>query len=174
VLNKLSTRPWRRTKEWMYRFKFFDLGTSWRWASRSGRFTLGERTSGTHWIGGWVAPEPVWMTWRRENSWPYRDSNSDSSVVQPVGSRYTDYVIPALQPVICTYTYICYMYMTKSDWKSNLALRTEVVVLILKFFLRTSGKLRAIIYTAVKHHVKWSVIKISLLFLWNKKISRHI
>jgi hypothetical protein len=36
-------------------------------------------------------PEPVWTTWARENSWPYRDLNSDSSVVQPVASRYTDY-----------------------------------------------------------------------------------
>jgi hypothetical protein len=25
-------------------------------ASLSGRFTLGERTPGTHWIGGWVNP----------------------------------------------------------------------------------------------------------------------
>jgi hypothetical protein len=33
--------------------------------------------------------------WRRENSWPYRDSNSDSSVSQPVVSRYTDWAIPA-------------------------------------------------------------------------------
>jgi hypothetical protein len=31
---------------------------------------------------------------REENSWPYRDSNSDPSVVQPVTSRYTDYPIP--------------------------------------------------------------------------------
>jgi hypothetical protein len=35
------------------------------------------------------APEPVWTTWRRENSWPYRNSNSDPQVVQP------DYAIPA-------------------------------------------------------------------------------
>jgi hypothetical protein len=33
---------------------------------------------------GWVA-EPVWNT--RENSRPYRDSNSDPSVVQSVASR---------------------------------------------------------------------------------------
>jgi hypothetical protein len=40
-------------------------------------------------------PEPVWTTWRSENSWPYRDSNPDLSVVQPVASRYTDCTIPA-------------------------------------------------------------------------------
>jgi hypothetical protein len=40
---------------------FIDLGTSWggggEWsASRPGRFTLGERAPGTHWIGGWMGP----------------------------------------------------------------------------------------------------------------------
>jgi hypothetical protein len=29
-----------------------------------------------------------------KNSWPYQDSNSDPSVVQPVSSSYTDYAIP--------------------------------------------------------------------------------
>jgi hypothetical protein len=30
-------------------------GGEWS-ASRLGRFTLGERAPGTHWIGGWVDP----------------------------------------------------------------------------------------------------------------------
>jgi hypothetical protein len=42
---------------------------------------------------GWT-PEPVWTTWRRENSCSYWDSNSDPSVVQPVASQYTDCAIP--------------------------------------------------------------------------------
>jgi hypothetical protein len=32
---------------------------------------------------------------REENSWTYRDSHSNLSVVQPVASRYTDYAIQA-------------------------------------------------------------------------------
>jgi hypothetical protein len=33
-------------------------GGEWS-ASRPGRFTLRERTLGTHWIGGWVGPRAV-------------------------------------------------------------------------------------------------------------------
>jgi hypothetical protein len=43
---------------------------------------------------GWV-PEPIWMIWRNENSWPYRNSNSEPSVIQSVASRYTDCAISA-------------------------------------------------------------------------------
>jgi hypothetical protein len=42
-----------------------------------------------------VGPKTAWTTWRRENSWPYRDSNSDASVIQPVVSSYTDCSVPA-------------------------------------------------------------------------------
>jgi hypothetical protein len=38
---------------------------------------------------GWD-PERAWTTWRVEKCYPYRDSNSDPSAVQPVASRYTD------------------------------------------------------------------------------------
>jgi hypothetical protein len=40
-------------------------------------------------------PQPFWTNWRRENSWPHRDSNSDFSVVQLVAVRYTDCAILA-------------------------------------------------------------------------------
>jgi hypothetical protein len=77
--------------EWTYRSTFLDLSTSWRTRPLYPR----GRSPRTHWIEvGWN-PEPVWTTWRRENSWPYRDSNSDPSVVQPVDSRYTDYAVAA-------------------------------------------------------------------------------
>jgi hypothetical protein len=62
--------------------------------SRYGRFTPGERAPGTHWIGGWV---DLWAG--LDDVWPYRDSNSDPSVVQPIASRYTDYAFPAPAPV---------------------------------------------------------------------------
>jgi hypothetical protein len=40
--------------------------------------------------------------WRREYSRRYRDSNSNLSVVQPVASRYTDYVIPVSGVEMCS------------------------------------------------------------------------
>jgi hypothetical protein len=64
------------------------VGGEWL-ASHPCRFT-----PGAHWIGGWVGPQS--RSGRRgENSWPYPDSNSDPSVVEPATSRYTDWAIPA-------------------------------------------------------------------------------
>jgi hypothetical protein len=50
VLNELSTTPWRRMGESMYRSILTSalVGDEWS-ASRPGRFT-----PGTHFIGGWV------------------------------------------------------------------------------------------------------------------------
>lgn len=46
-------------------------------ASHPGHFTPSERSSRFHWIGGWVDPEPVWISCR---CWKL---NPDSSVIQP-------------------------------------------------------------------------------------------
>jgi hypothetical protein len=45
------------------------------------------------------------MTRRKEHFWPYRKSNSDPSVVQPVVTRYTNYAIPASGNYIFTLNY---------------------------------------------------------------------
>jgi hypothetical protein len=51
-------------------------GGEWS-ASRPGRFTPGKEPPVLiRKEVGWT-PEPVWTTWRRENTWPYRDSNSE-------------------------------------------------------------------------------------------------
>jgi hypothetical protein len=77
---------------------FLNLGTAggeWS-ASRTGRFTPGERASSTHWIGGWVNPRAGLDDMEKWKFLPHLDSNTDPSVVQPVISRYTDCAIPAL------------------------------------------------------------------------------
>jgi hypothetical protein len=43
-----------------------------------------------------VGPGSVCTIWKSENSWPYRDSNSDLFIVQPVGSRYSNCATVAL------------------------------------------------------------------------------
>jgi hypothetical protein len=74
---------------------FLDLSTSWRWAvSFTPRlFYPRERDPVNLSAGGGWTTESVWTTRRSEHSRPYRDSNSDLSVVQPVASRYTDCAI---------------------------------------------------------------------------------
>jgi hypothetical protein len=84
--------------EWMYRrsFSFTAALAEDEWSAlRPGQFTPGERASVIDWIGGWVDPEPVW-TFGEENILdPTATPISDPSVVQPVASRYNNYVIPA-------------------------------------------------------------------------------
>jgi hypothetical protein len=65
-------------------------GGEWS-ASRPGRFTTRERDPGTHWIGGWVGPRAgLNAVVKRKIPSPYRESNPDYPIVQPVTSRYTD------------------------------------------------------------------------------------
>jgi hypothetical protein len=52
-------------------------------ATCSDRFAPMERAPGTHSIGGWVGPR-TGLDDVKENSWHYRESNSDPSVVQPL------------------------------------------------------------------------------------------
>jgi hypothetical protein len=49
---------------------FLDLVASWRsvLASRPGRFTPEENLPVPIGLEVWCTPEPVWTTWRRENS----------------------------------------------------------------------------------------------------------
>jgi hypothetical protein len=81
-----------RVGEWMYRSTF-----SWPLhylelhalavlpRGKSPRYPLDKRL-------GWLQSQ---SGRREENSWHYKASNTDPSVVQPVPSRYIDYAIPA-------------------------------------------------------------------------------
>jgi hypothetical protein len=54
---------------WGIGARFLIFGTRWRWAadSRPGRITPGRGPPGTHWIGGWLGPDPVRACWRSQN-----------------------------------------------------------------------------------------------------------
>jgi hypothetical protein len=71
----------------------------------------------TNWIRGWVDPR------KKDNSWPYRYSNSDLSVVQPVASRYTDYTTPGPYKVNRLYN----LQSLFSDLASDLLVRWRIV-----------------------------------------------
>jgi hypothetical protein len=72
------------------------VGGEWS-VSRPGRFTPGERTPGTHWIGGWVSPIASLDDVEMRKFLTLPGLNSDPSVVQPVAKRYTDCAIPVPQ-----------------------------------------------------------------------------
>jgi hypothetical protein len=62
--------------------------------SRLDRFTPGERVPYTHLTGDWVGPRSD-LDYMKKN--PYRDWNADSSAVQPLVSRRTDWAIPGIK-----------------------------------------------------------------------------
>jgi hypothetical protein len=92
-----------RVDEWIHIFLTSALvGGEWS-ASRPCRFTPGERAPGTHWIGGWVGLRSGLDAVEKRKFLPYRDSNSDPSVIQPVASRYTDCATLAPGMVLVTH-----------------------------------------------------------------------
>jgi hypothetical protein len=60
-------------------------GDEWS-ASRPSSFTPGEIAPSSHWIGGWVGLRASLDDVEKRKVLPYRDSNCDPSVVQPVAS----------------------------------------------------------------------------------------
>jgi hypothetical protein len=58
--------------------RFLNHGTSWRWVVSFTPRSLYPLVPIGYEDG--LAPEPVWTTWRNENSWPYRNSE-----LRPVG-----------------------------------------------------------------------------------------
>jgi hypothetical protein len=70
------------------------VGDEWS-VSRLGRFTPGERSPSTHWIGGWVGPRVTMDNIDKKIFLTLSRLELDPSVVQHVASRYTNYVIPA-------------------------------------------------------------------------------
>jgi hypothetical protein len=60
-------------------------------ASRSGRFTSAERTSGTHWIGGWVNPRASLDDLEKRIFLTQSGLELRSPSRPPVASRYTVY-----------------------------------------------------------------------------------
>jgi hypothetical protein len=97
--------PWRSVGSRCTDTRFFDLGSSWRWVvsftTLSVAFPSREQPRvPTAYVAGWT-PEPAWTIWRSEHSRSFQNSNSDPSVVQPVGSH-----IPTTLPRLsCTHWY---------------------------------------------------------------------
>jgi hypothetical protein len=77
----------------------FNLGTRWGWVvsvTPQPRFTPGEKTPGTHWIGGWVGPRTSLDAGaRRKILCPWRRSSLDHLIVQPILRRYTAWATAA-------------------------------------------------------------------------------
>jgi hypothetical protein len=65
------------------------------------------------------APKPVWTTCRRENPWPYWDSNSEPVIFQPVASRYTEDAIPSTHYSIQTLLFECIILEFESFLKKH-------------------------------------------------------
>jgi hypothetical protein len=131
------TKPWIRMGEWMYRFIYSWLGTSWRWMASFTSQHLYPR-----------GKEPTNQLDRRldvprnRSGLRGQDSNSDPWAVQPVASRYTD----------CTASFLSILYNYTQPACSSVYLSSQR--------MRTSG-------TTLKHCSIWPAWHLSgLWFLY--------
>jgi hypothetical protein len=76
------------------------VGGEWS-SSHHGCFTPGERAPNTNCIEGWVEPRVRLDHIENKNSLPYKNSNWDLSVFQPVASRFTDHAKKETQNEVC-------------------------------------------------------------------------
>jgi hypothetical protein len=123
---------------------------------------------------GW-APDPVWKTWRRENPWPYRNSNSDLSVVQPVTSRYTDYAIPTP-----TMFQLLILILKRKGWHFLLAMsQAHLAGQLFKTIQNVSTLFSESLYTFLAHHrlrtrVQWDVSSTDARRRRNIPVARYV
>lgn len=71
---------------WLQSFLISELEGRELSASRSARYTIGEKASYVYWIGGWAGLKSVWTFW----------IEGKSRILQPLGrssSKYTDYAV---------------------------------------------------------------------------------
>jgi hypothetical protein len=55
-----------------------------------------------HWTAGWISPRTVPDAVQRRNiSWPYQESNTDPSVVQPIACPLHTYCLSCTSPTDC-------------------------------------------------------------------------
>jgi hypothetical protein len=96
-----SYTPWRRTGgERRYSScLYLTSATRWGWVvsvTPWPRFTPGERTPGTHWIGGWVGPRAGLDAGdRRKILCPCWGLNLNHPIVQPIVRHYTAWATAA-------------------------------------------------------------------------------
>jgi hypothetical protein len=71
---------------------------------------------------GW-ALQPVWTICKSQHAWPYRDSNSDPTVVQPVASHFTDCTTAALWLSLGVWRIQGRLLLVLRSWVSNVTLK---------------------------------------------------
>jgi hypothetical protein len=95
--------------------RILDRGTTWRWVIGFMFWPLyspGGRAPGTHYIGGWVGPEPVWTPWWRQK------------FPAPAGTRTPN---PARSPAIYRWAILATYIIKSAVTNLRLVCHTSVV-----------------------------------------------